>query len=106
MYGIQPIPPSDRATLRLGKRSKIRVLSRSTVHICEFSPNRAIDVVNGASGATDGAPPEPKCRHSGRPDSSQIRRKGSQWLVWNDGSPRACGISVKLMALAPFPATR
>ena len=46
-------------------------------------------VVKGASGATEGAPPDPKWRHTGIPDSSQMRKKGSQWVVWNDGSPSA-----------------
>jgi hypothetical protein len=106
MYGIQPMPPSERATLSAGNRSNIRELSRSTVHIWLFSPNRAMAVVNGASGATVGAPPEPKCRQRGRLASSQMRRNRSQWSVWKEGRPRAWGISVNETALAPFPATR
>src|SRR3546814_4045269 len=59
-----------------------------------------------ASGATSGAPPEPKWRHSGRSASWAAARNGSQWSLWNDGRPRRCGASVKVMALAPLAAVR
>ena len=66
-----------------------------------------IVTANGASGAVVGACPDvPKCMHNGMPASSAAANSGSQWSVWNEGRPRAWGISVKVMPLAPFAATR
>src|SRR3546814_5449517 len=62
---------------------------------CEFIPKRAMATAKLASGATSGAPPEPKWRHSGRSASWAAARNGSQWSLWNDGRPRRCGASVK-----------
>ena len=86
------MPPSESATLSVGNRSKIRVFTRSTVDICELRPNSAIAAVNGASGATVGAPP--RCRSAGRAAcsaSSATASNGSQWSVWNDGRPSVVG---------------
>ena len=45
---------------------------------CEFIPNRAIATAKLASGAVTGAPPVPKCRHSGMSAAWAAAKNGSQ----------------------------
>ena len=69
---------------------------------CEFMPNSAMATAKLASGATSGAPPEPKCRHSGMSASWAAASSGSQWSEWYEGRPRRCGASVKRDRLRPL----
>ena len=80
--------------------------SSSVIVNCEFVPNRAIATAKFASGATFGAPPLPKWRHTGRSASCAAARRLSQWSLCHDGRPEAWGLSVNDTALAPFAATR
>jgi hypothetical protein len=49
--------------------------------------------------------PDPKCRPTGMSAASQASQNGSQKPVWNDGSPSGTGLSAKLTARKPFPAS-
>src|SRR3984957_2336880 len=109
MYGIQPMPPSDSATLRLGNLWKTGDSSSSAVVLIEFRPNSEIAMVKLlviASGEACGAPPEPKCSDSGRFVSSAAASTGSQCEVCQDGRPMRSGSSGKVMDLAPCAAVR
>src|SRR3954468_17670590 len=94
MYGIQPMPPSDSATRRFGNLWNTGETNRSAVVYIELHPNREMDTAKGASSAVDGALPEvPKCIDSGISASWATAKTGSQWSVWNDGSPSGAGFS-------------
>ncbi len=73
---------------------------------CEFMPKRAMATAKLASGAVTGAPPLPKCRHSGISAAWAAARNGSQWSPWYDGRPSRCGASVNVIDLAPLAAVR
>src|SRR5688500_1997488 len=62
--------------------------------------------VNGPPGAIDGAPPLPKWTQTGMSASWQAAKNGSQWSVWYEGSPAACGSSLSATASAPGAAMR
>ena len=98
-------PPRARPSGR-GNRSKTGSCTRSTGAHLGVEPEQGDRRGERRLGRDVGAPPRPKCRHSGMSASCAAARNGSQWSVWNDGSPRACGLSVNETALAPFAATR
>src|SRR5260370_42503047 len=105
MYGTQPMPPSERATLRRGNLWKTGEKSRSAVVYMELQPNKAIVTGKGASSAVLGDWPElPKGMHSGRAASWAAANTGSHAAVWNDGSPRGAGFATKETARAPHAA--
>src|SRR4051812_42686931 len=107
MYGTQPMPPSERATLRRGDLWKTGEKSRAAVVYIELHPNREMETGKGASSDVLGAwPEEPKCMHSGRLASWTAASSGSHASVWNDGRPRGAGFSTKETALAPSAAQR
>src|SRR5580704_3386450 len=100
MYGTQPMPPSDSATLRRGKRWNTGESNRSAVVYMELQPNNEMLTANGASGEVAGAFPDvPKCMHSGMSASWAAAKTASQPWPWNDGSPSGNGLSGNEMAL-------
>ena len=109
MYGIQPIPPSDSATLRFGCLWKTGESSSSTVADIELRPNSEMATVKFvviASGEACGLPPDPKCSESGRSWAAAAASTGSQWSLCHDGRSRRSGSSGKVTLLAPLAAVR
>src|SRR5690606_4799600 len=109
MYGIQPMPPSDRAIFRFGNLWNTGDSSNSAVADMEFRPNSEIATVKFVeppSGDTFGAPPEPKCSEIGMSVSWAAASSGSQWSVCQEGKPSRCGSSMKVNDFAPFAAVR
>src|SRR3954471_16497984 len=101
------MPPSEKATFRLGWRWKTGEKIRSEMAYIELQAMSEIITAMGASGAVSGTLPDvPKCMHSGSPVSSIAEKTGSQWSVWNDGWSSVTMFSGKEMARAPLAATR
>src|SRR5580658_8602413 len=100
--GTQPIPPSDMATLRRGKRSGTPAHSHSAAAMRAFTGKRVGRSSNGGAGDGKGAHDEaPVCRQTTVSVSSQAAKKGSHSPEKMEGKPRAEGNSGKLTALKP-----
>ena len=103
--GTQPMPPSDRAIARSGKRSGTPDHSHSAAATSAFTGNRVGSSSKGGSGEGSGAHEEaPVCRQTTVAVSSQAANRGSQWPVKMEGRPSWAGNSGKLSALKPRPA--
>ncbi|CAM5263458.1 hypothetical protein STANM309S_06332 [Streptomyces tanashiensis] len=93
--------------LRFGKRSNLPLISQSTIEKQQFAKVMVEPTAGGASAEVDGIRlEEPMCIAMTVPVSSQARKKGSQWSVWTEGSPRCGGISEKATARTPRAALR
>src|SRR5581483_2364067 len=114
------MPPSARENCRSGNCWSLPENSRSTQDHIRLDENKVIATANGASGALNSAgfmalaakenpgtnEPEPKCSDSGMCASEHTRQRGSQWSVWNEGSPPGTGLSGKEIVRAPLAAIR
>src|SRR6476620_11866659 len=70
-------------------------------------PEHVMRTFIGASGdVVTSNPPEPMCIVTIVSVSSHAAQNGSQWSVWSDGSPSACGFIEKLTQCEPFAAVR
>src|SRR5580658_1606553 len=93
-YGIQPIPPSDRATRRSGNLRSTGDHNRSAAAwtmLTGWSPMRTS---MGASGAvTTSDDEDPMWRQTMVPSSLHAAQNGSQWSLWKLGSLSFDGFS-------------
>ena len=106
-YGIQPIPPSDNATRRSGKRTNTPDSSRSAASPIELQASNVYRTESGQSSDVPVVRPDvPKCMHSGTPVSSAAANTGSHCRLCQLGRPSGAGFSGKLTAFAPFAAQR
>src|SRR5581483_4748177 len=107
MYGIQPMPPSDRAILRLGNLRSTGDQTRSAAHCTMFIGVRVMRQSMGASGAVmTSADDEPMCMHTTTCSSLHAVQNGSQWSECRLGQPSLDGFSEKVTAWAPLAAVR
>ncbi len=105
--GTQPMPPSDRAMARSGKRSGTPDHSHSAAAMRALTGNRVGRSSKGGSGEGRGAHDDaPVCRQTTVAVSSQAAKRGSQWPLKIDGSPSWEGNSGKLTARKPSSALR
>ena len=106
-YGIQPVPPSERATRSVGYSLNTRDHSRSAAAWQMFSGCRVIITSIGASGAVMASwPDEPRWMLRIVSVSTIAFHIGSQWSEWKLGSPRVAGFSVKVSEWQPISDTR
>src|SRR5688572_25360810 len=87
-HGIQPMPPSEKATFNVGKRSKTPDRSQSANPYCALINETVKCTVAGASREVGGMCDElPMCIHSGIPASCTAANSGSQWrpASWMEG---------------------
>src|SRR5579863_1436489 len=100
--GTHPIPPSDMATAKPGKRTGTPDHSHSAAASSAFTGNSVGKSSKGGSGDGRGAHPEaPVWRHTTVEVSSHAAKKGSQAPEKMDGTPRRAGNSGKLTARKP-----
>src|SRR5580698_7941229 len=105
--GTQPIPPSDIATFRPGKRRGTPAHSHSAAAMRAFTGKRVGSNSKGGAGDGRGAHDEaPVWRQTTVSVSSQAAKKGSHSPEKMEGKPRAEGNSGKLTALKPRSALR
>src|SRR4051812_44912961 len=106
-YGIQPIWPSEYASLSVGNRTSTPENRKSASDAMELLNDNMMSVDGGASGDAAGIfDDEPMCMHSVVFVSWQSANSGSQYPVWMLGRPRCVGISLKQIARAPRAALR
>ena len=106
-YGIQPIPPSDRATRMSGNLRSTGDQMRSAAALTMFIGVTVINTSMGASGEVmTSSEEEPMCMHTTTFSSQHACQKGSQWSEWMLGQPSLEGFSEKVTAWAPFLAVR
>src|SRR4051794_40431861 len=106
-YGIQPMPPSDSATLRFGnlrnRFDQMRSAAACTMLIGVSVMRQSI----GASGAVmTNDDDDPMCMHTTTSSSLHAAQNGSQWSEWMLGQPSFDGFSEKVTACAPLRAVR
>src|SRR5579863_9661479 len=100
--GTQPMPPSDMARDRRGKRSATPDHSHSAAAINALTGNNVGSSSNGGSGDGSGAHDEaPVCMHTTVDVSSQAAKKGSHTPEKIDGNPNWAGNSGNDTALNP-----
>src|ERR1700681_66883 len=105
--GTQPIPPSDMAMARSGKRSGTPDHSHSAAASSALTGNNVGDSSKGGSGEASGAHADaPVCRQTTVDVSAQAARKGSHDPEKIEGKPSRAGNSGKLTALKPRAALR
>src|SRR3954449_3457969 len=106
-YGIQPMPPSDSATLRSGNLLSTGDHTRSAAAWTMFIGVRVIRQSIGASGdVITSCDDEPMCRHTTTFSSLHAVQNGSQASECRLGYPSFDGFSENVMACAPFAAVR
>src|ERR1039457_4032099 len=104
-YGIQPIPPSERATLRSGNLRRTGDQMRSAAALTMFIGVRLMRTSIGASGAVMTiSEEEPMYMHTTTFSSLHAFQNGSQWSVCTLGQPSLEGFSEKVTAWAPLAA--
>ena len=107
MYGTQPMPPSDSATLRSGNLRSTGDQTRSAAACTMFIGVSVMRQSIGASGAViTRADDDPMCMQTTTFSSLQACQNGSQWSLWRLGHPSLDGFSEKVTAWAPFAAVR
>ncbi len=100
--GTQPMPPSDMATARAGKRNGTPDHSHSPAASSALTGKTVGSSSKGGSGEGSGAQPDaPVCRQTTVPVSSQAAKKGSQSPLKMEGNCSWAGNSGKLTALKP-----
>src|SRR5580765_558664 len=106
-YGIQPIWPSEYASLSLGNSISLPENSQSASDAIELLNASVPPTPPGASGDAAGfVDDEPMCMHSVTPVSLQTCNTLSQPPLWIVGSLRWCGSSLKQNARTPRSALR
>src|SRR6516162_6840515 len=106
-YGIQPIPPSDRAKCSVLYLRKMGDQIRSAAAWTMLIGCRLIITSIGASMEVMRiCEEEPRCMHTTVPSSAQAVQKGSQCSLFKDGHPSFSGFSEKVTAWQPFLAAR
>src|SRR5580765_3741822 len=106
-YGIQPIWPSEYASLSLGNSMSLPENSQSASDAIELLNASVPPTPPGASGDAAGlVDDEPMCMHSVTPVSLHTWNTLSQPPEWIVGSFKWCGNSLKQMARRPWSATR
>src|SRR5580765_586283 len=87
-YGIQPIWPSEYASLSFGNLMSLPENNQSAIDAIELLNARVPPTPPGESfDATGLVDDEPMCMHSVTPVSLQTWNTGSQSGLWIDGSP-------------------
>src|SRR5580658_4695396 len=105
--GTQPIPPSDMATARFGKRRGTPDHSHSAAASKALTGNRVGNSSKGGSGDGSGAHPDaPVWRQTTVEVSSHAAKNGSQAPEKIEGTASRAGNSGKLTALKPRAALR
>src|SRR5271168_4839273 len=107
VYGIQPTPPSESTTLRLGNFTKVPEYIRSNMAPIELDATMHMLTAGGMSGPVTGVAPEvPTCGHSGMRASWAAASTGSQYPLCQDGRFKAVddGFSGNPRPRAPFAA--
>ena len=100
--GTHPMPPSDMAMFRPGKRRGTPDHSHSPPATRALTGKRVGSSSKGGSGEGSGAHDEaPVCRQTTVPVSSQAAKKGSHSPLKMDGRPSWAGNSGKLTATKP-----
>src|SRR6516164_2703264 len=106
-YGIQPMPPSDNATVTSGNLLITGEKMRSAAACTMFIGCSVIITSTGASGAViTSFDDEPMCMLTIVPSSLHACQNGSQCSVCKLGSPSGTGFSGNVIAWQPLPATR
>src|SRR5215471_6001513 len=106
-YGIQPIWPSEYASLSFGNLMSLPENSQSASDAMELLNASVPPTPPGASGDAAGfVDDDPMCMHSVTPVSLHAENTGFQWSVWMLGRPRCVGISLKQNARTPRSALR
>src|SRR6478609_1847124 len=106
-YGIQPIWPSEYASLSFGNSMSLPENNQSASEAIELLNASVPPTPPGASGDAAGlVDDEPMCMHSVTPVSLQTWNTLSQPPLWIVGSLRWCGSSVKQNARTPRSALR
>src|ERR1700686_3407261 len=100
--GTQPMPPSDMATFRSGKRSGTPDHNHSPAASSALTGKRVGSSSKGGSGEGRGAQDDaPVCRQTTVSVCSQAAKKGSHCPLKMEGSFSCAGNSGKLIALKP-----
>src|SRR3954469_25919875 len=95
-YGIQPICPSEYASLSFGNCTSLPEKSQSLIDaIALLKLNDAATAVGASPEVAGIRDDEPMCMLITVPVSSHTAKNGSQWPEWMLGSPRCGGISLK-----------
>src|SRR3981189_43408 len=106
-YGIQPIPPSDKANLMSGNLRSTGDQMRSAAARTMFM---GVTVINTSIGASfdvmTNSDAEPMCMQTTTFSSLHTCQNGSQWSEWMLGQPSLDGFSEKVTAWAPLAAVR
>src|SRR3954451_101117 len=106
-YGIQPIWPSEYASLSFGNSISFAENSQSASDAIELLNASVPPTPFGASGDAAGfVDDEPMCMHSVTPVSLQTQSTGSHPPLWIVGSFRWWGSSLKQNARTPRSAFR
>src|SRR5581483_9546404 len=106
-YGIQPIWPSEYASLSSGNWMSLAENNQSAIDAIELLNASVPPTPPGASGDAAGVvDDEPMCMQIVTPVSLHTCSSGSQYPVWIVGSLRWCGSSLKQMARTPRSALR
>src|SRR6516164_11176503 len=93
-YGIQPIPPSDRAKCSVLYFRNMGDQTRSAAACTMLIGCRLIITSIGASTEVIRiCEDEPRCMHTTVPSSAQAVQKGSQCSLCNEGQPSFSGFS-------------
>src|SRR5690348_8167848 len=103
----QPIPPSDIATFRFGKRTAYPDQSHSAHALNDIWPNIvAPSWIDGASFGIGYIPDEPTCSEMTVSVSAHAAMIGSQYRSKIDGNPMFCGRSGNVTERNPRAALR
>src|SRR5271165_2383840 len=103
--GTHPMPPSDMAIDKVGRRSATPDHSHSAAASMAFTGKRVGNSSNGGSGDGSGAHPDaPTCRQTTVSVSAHAAKNGSHLPEKIDARPRRAGNSGKLIARKPRPA--
>src|SRR5882724_5625073 len=106
-YGIQPIWPSEYASLSFGNSMSLPENNQSASDAIELLNASVPPTPPGASGDAAGfVDDEPMCMHSVTPVSLHTWSIGSQLPLWIVGSFKWCGSSLKQNARTPRSALR
>src|SRR5215210_1272725 len=102
-YGIQPMPPSDRAILRSGNLRRTGDHTRSAAACTMFIGVSVMRQSMGASGAVMTSwEDDPMWRQTTTCSSLHAVQNGSQWSEWKLGHPSFEGFSENVTAWAPL----
>src|SRR5580704_9950909 len=104
-YGIQPMPPSDKAIRTSGNLRKMGDQIRS---VAAWTMLIGVRVMRQSIGASSEViticEDEPMCMHATTPSSLHASQNGSQWSECRLGQPNFDGFSEKVTACAPLAA--